>query len=312
MNIVFFGTSGFAVPALEKLLSSSHRVMAVVTQPDRPAGRGQELQASPVKEVAVAKELHLFQPENCNEYDFLRELRALSPDVIVVVAYGQKLGNDILQMPRYYCLNIHPSLLPKYRGPEPVARALMNGDPFGGVCVVKVVEKMDAGPVLGVARVPVPPEVTTPEMEDQLSIVGADLLVEVLDRVQDRTAIEVPQEERDSSYAKKFEKNDGRIDWRKPASKIQNFVRALIPYPCAFTFMGGKQRVVIWKVKGTRYPQKPDHRPGTIVGVDKDSFRIACADGDVTVLELQPENKRRMSAAEYINGYQPKIGQFYS
>jgi methionyl-tRNA formyltransferase len=300
MNIVFFGTSGFAVPALEKLLASDHRVMAVVTQPDRPAGRGQELHQSPVKEVALAKGLHLFQPENCNEYEFLRELRALSPDVIVVVAYGQKLGNDILQMARFYCLNIHPSLLPRYR------------DPFAGVCIVKVVEKMDAGPILGIARVPVPPEVTTPEMEEQLSQAGADLLVDVITQVGERRQIEIPQDEREASYAKKFEKNDGRIDWRKPAAKIQNFVRALIPYPCAFTFLAGKQRIVIHKVKGTRYPQKPDHRPGSILSVDKESFKVACADGDLTILELQPENKRRMSAAEFINGYQPKVGQFFS
>src|SRR5262245_64130321 len=161
MNIVFFGTSGFAVPALEKLLASNHRVMAVVTQPDRPAGRGQELHQSPVKEVATAKSLHLFQPENCNEYEFLRELRALSPDVIVVVAYGQKLGNDILQMARFYVLNIHPSLLPKYRGPEPVARAILNGDAFAGVCIVKVVEETEDGQILGITGVTMPHECST-------------------------------------------------------------------------------------------------------------------------------------------------------
>jgi methionyl-tRNA formyltransferase len=312
MNTVFFGTSGFAVPALEKLVASNHRVMAVVTQPDRPAGRGQELRASPVKEAALARGLHLFQPENCNEYEFLRELRALSPDVIVVVAYGQKLGNDILQLPRFYCLNIHPSLLPKYRGPEPVSRAIMNGDPHAGVCIVKVVEKMDAGPILGITRVPVPPEITTPEMEDQLSVVGADLLVDVINLVQERRQVEIPQDEREASYAKKFEKNDGRIDWRKPAAKIQNFVRALVPYPCAFSFLGGKQRVIFHKVKAQRYPEKPNHRPGSILAVEKDFIRVACADGDVSVFELQPENKRRMSAAEWINGYQPKTGQFFS
>jgi len=312
MNIVFFGTSGFAVPALEKLLGSNHRVMAVVTQPDRPAGRGQELHQSPVKEVALSKGVHLFQPENCNEYEFLRELRALSPDVIVVVAYGQKLGNDVLQMPRFYCLNIHPSLLPKYRGPEPVARAILNGDAFTGVCIVKVVEKMDAGPILGIARVAVPAESTTPEMEEQLSVAGAELLVDVITQIGERRQVEIPQDEREASYAKKFEKNDGRIDWRKPAAKIQNFVRALIPYPCAFTFLGGKQRIVIHRVKGSRYPQKPEHRPGSILSVDKESFRVACADGDLTILELQPENKRRMTAAEFINGYQPKAGQFFS
>jgi methionyl-tRNA formyltransferase len=312
MNTVFFGTSGFAVPALEKLGASNHRVMAVVTQPDRPAGRGQELRASPVKEAALARGLHLFQPENCNEYEFLRELRALSPDVIVVVAYGQKLGNDILQLPRFHCLNIHPSLLPKYRGPEPVSRAIMNGDPYAGVCIVKVVEKMDAGPILGIARVPVPPEITTPEMEDQLSVVGAELLVDVINLVQERREVEIPQDEREASYAKKFEKSDGRIDWRKPAAKIQNFVRALVPYPCAFSFLGGKQRVIFHKVKAQRYPEKPNHRPGSILAVEKDFIRVACADGDVSVFELQPENKRRMSAAEWINGYQPKTGQFFS
>ena len=312
MNIVFFGTAGFAVPALEKLTSTGHKVLAVVTQPDRPAGRGQEMQSSPVKEVALAKGLFLYQPANCNEYEFLRELRALSPDVIVVVAYGQKLGNDILQMPRYQCLNIHPSLLPKYRGPEPVARTLLNGDAFTGVCIVKVVEKMDAGPILGVSKVPVPPEATTPAMEQELSLIGADLLVDVLAAVAERRSLEVPQDEREATYARKFEKNDGRIDWRKPAQKIQSFVRALIPYPCAFTSLGGRQRVVIWKVRGTRYPQKPDHRPGTILAVEKDSLRIACADGDVTVLEIQPQNKRRMSGAEYVNGYQPKVGMLFT
>jgi methionyl-tRNA formyltransferase len=310
MNIVFFGTAGFAVPALEKLLESGHRVMAVVTQPDRPAGRGQTLQASPVKEVAAAKGVFLYQPADCNEYEFLRELRALSPDVIIVVAYGQKLGNEILQMPRFQCLNIHPSLLPKYRGPEPVSRALLNGEAHAGVCIVKVVEKMDAGPILGVTRVPVPPDVATPEMEDRLSVAGAELLVEVLQAVQERRAVEVPQDEREATYAKKFEKNDGRIDWRKPSARIQNFVRALQPWPCAFTFQA-RQRIVVHKVKANRYPQKPEHRPGTILAADAEGLRVACADGDVAILEIQPESKRRMSAAEYVNGYQPKPGTIW-
>ncbi len=312
MNIVYFGTSGFAVPALEKLLASPHRVMAVVTQPDRPAGRGRELQASPVKEAAAARGVYLYQPENCNEYGFLRQLRALSPDVIVVAAYGQKLGNEILQLPRFYCLNIHPSLLPKYRGAEPVARAILNGETHTGVAITKMVEKMDAGPVLGITRVPIPPEATTPEMEDRLAEIGADLLLDVLQAVQERRAVEVPQDEREATYAKKFEKGEGRIDWRKPAQKIQNFVRALIPYPVAFSHLGGKQRILFYKVRGQRYPEKPSHRPGTILAVDKDSFRVACGDGDVTVLELQPENKRRMTAAEFISGYQPKPGQFFA
>ena len=307
MNIVYFGTSDFAVPALEKLLDSSFRVMAVVTQPDRPAGRGRELASSPVKQKAEEKNAYLFQPSNCNEYEMLRELRALSPDVIVVASYGQKLGRELLQLPRYYCLNIHPSLLPRYRGAEPVARAIMNGDRDTGVCITKMVEKMDAGPILGLTKVPIPLDVTTPEMEDKLAVIGADLLVDVIGLVKEQTVMEIPQNDRDATHARKFEKNEGRVDWRKPSFRIQNFVRALIPYPCAFSFMDRK-RIMFYKVQGNRYPQKPRHRPGTILSIEKDSFKVACGDGDVTILELQPENKRRMSAADFLNGAELKQG----
>src|SRR5258708_13337517 len=181
----------------------------------------------------------------------------------------------------------------------------MNGDASTGVCIVKVVEKMDAGPILGITRMPVPPEVTTPELEDQLSQVGAELLVDVIRKVGEKKSIESPEDEREATYAKKFEKNDGRIDWRKPAAKIHNFVRALIPYPCAFTFLGGKQRIVIHKVKGTRYPSKPDHRPGAILAVDKEGFKVACADGAVTVLDLPPPNKPLFTPASLPNANHP-------
>lgn len=310
MNIVFIGTSKFAVPALEKLLASPHKVLSVVTQPDRPKGRGQEVRPSPVKEVAVAKACHLYQPEDVNDYEFIRELRALSPDVIVVVAYGQKLGKEILEMPRFYCLNIHPSLLPKYRGAAPVARAILNGDTYTGVCVVKVTEKMDAGPILGITRVEIPFDATTPDMEDKLSQIGADLLIEVIGLVQERTHIELPQDDREATFAKKFEKNDGKIDWRKPAVKIHNFVRALQPFPGAFTVLN-RQRVTLHKVKPQRLPQRPNERAGTIRSADKDGIRVACSDGEVLILELQPENKRRMTAEEFLNGYKPKPGDFF-
>ncbi len=307
MNIVFMGTSEFAVPALEKLAGSSHRVMAVVTQPDRPQGRGLEVRSSPVKQAAAAKGTHLFQPEDVNNYEFLRELRALSPDVIVVVAYGQKLSNDILSLPRWYCVNIHPSLLPRFRGPEPVARAILRGETVGGVCIVKVVEKMDAGPILGVTRVPIPPDATTAEVEAQLAPIGADLLVEVLDAIAAQTVIELPQNERDATYAPKFEKNDGRIDWRKPAPRVKDFVRALQPFPVAFAFHN-RARLAVWKVEAVRGPRS-NQRPGAIVAVDKERIRVACGEGEVALLEVQPENKKRMSATEWINGFQPKVGE---
>lgn len=307
MNLVFIGTSDFAVPALEKLLGGTHRVMAVVTQPDRPRGRGLEVSPSPVKQVAASRGIHLFQPENCNEYEFVRELRALSPDVIVVVAYGQKLGNDILTLPRWFCVNIHPSLLPRYRGPEPVARALLRGESVTGVCIVKVVEKMDAGPILGITRVPVPPDATTTELESQLAAVGADLLVEVLDSIQSQTFVELPQNERDATYAPKFEKNDGRIDWRKNAPRIRDFVRALQPYPVAFAFHR-QQRLLVWKAEAVP-GSKVNQRPGTVTAVEKDRVKVACGEHtELALVEVQPESKKRMSAAEWINGHQPKVG----
>ncbi len=305
MNIVFIGTSEFAVPTLEKLAASKHRIMSVLTQPDRPRGRGLEVQASSVKEAAVAKNLHLMQPEDVNSYESLRELRALSPDVMVVVAYGQKLGNELLGMARRYVVNIHPSLLPRYRGAEPVARALLNGESLTGVCILKVVEKMDAGPILGVARVPVPPEATTPEMEAQLSQIGAELLVEVLDAIEAGTVVELPQDERDATYARKFEKGDGRIDWRKPGFKIQNFIRALQPFPCAFTFLNGT-RVTVYKVQSVR--GRAPQRPGVVTAADKDTLKIACTDGEVAILELQPESKKRMTVAEFLNGHKVTVG----
>ena len=307
MNLVFMGTSEFAVPALDKLADGAHRVMAVVTQPDRPQGRGQEMRPSAVKEAAVRRGLHLYQPENVNDYEFLRELRALSPDVIVVVAYGQKLSNDILSLPRWCCVNIHPSLLPRFRGPAPVARAILRGESVGGVCVLKVVEKMDAGPVLGVARVPIAPDATTPEVEAHLAVVGADLLVEVLDDIAAQTAVELPQNEREASYAPKFEKNDGRIDWRKPAARVKDFVRALQPFPGAFTFHN-RGRLAVWKVEAVRGP-RTNQKPGTITAIEKDRVRVACGEGEVALVEVQPENKKRMSAAEWINGFQPKGGE---
>ena len=304
MNLVFIATAKFAVPALEKCLAGPHKVLAVVTQPDRPAGRGLELKPSAVKEVAVAKGIHLYQPEDVNEYEFMRELRALGPDVIVVVAYGQKLSNEILEMPRWYCVNIHPSLLPKYRGAAPVARAILNGERTTGVCVVKVTEKMDAGDILGVARYEIPPDATTIEVEETLSATGADLLAEVLENIKNQAVIELRQNERDASYAKKFEKGDGRIDWMKPSGKVHNFIRALQPFPGAFSFFRG-ERVAIWKTRAQRTPRSP-LKPGSITGMGKDYFRVACGEGEIDVLELQPENKPRMSAADFINGRQPK------
>ncbi|MHC4605729.1 MAG: methionyl-tRNA formyltransferase [Planctomycetota bacterium] len=301
MNIVFMGTAKFGIPTLEKLSESPHRVMAVVTQPDRPAGRGRQLRTSPVKEVAQAKDLYLYQPDDVNAYEFLRRLRALSPDVVVVVAYGQKLGNDILTLPRFYTVNTHPSLLPRYRGPAPVARALLNGEKHTGVAIIKVVKKMDAGPILGITRVDMPRDATTPEVEDMLANVGADLLLEVLEKIENRSVVEIPQNERESSYARKFEKRDGRIDWRKPGHKIHRFVCALQPFPGAFTFFR-RRRLLLYRTRPEKTRDRPRGSCGTITEIARDRFRVLCGDGFLDVLEVKPEGKRRMAVEEFLHG----------
>ena len=290
MNIVFMGTAKFGIPALEKLLESDHRVVAVVTQPDRKRGRGLQVQPTPIKELAAEKGLHIFDPEDVNEHEFIREFRALSPDVIVVVAYGQKLGNDILTLPRFYPINIHPSLLPKYRGPAPVARAILNGEKWSGVSIIKVIAKMDAGPILGIARHEIPADATTPEVEEELSRVGADLLLEVLGKLADRSVVEVPQKEKEATYARKFEKRHGKIDWRKPAHRIVNFIRALQPFPVAFAFHR-RTRLRLFKTRGERLRQRPRERPGTVVNVTDDSFQISCGDGVVTTVGTLPASQ---------------------
>lgn len=307
MNIVFMGTAKFGIPALERLVASDHRVMAVVTQPDRPRGRGQEIQPCPIKQYAEEKNLYLYQPENVNEYEFLRELRALSPDVIVVVAYGQKLGDEILSLPRFYTVNIHPSLLPRYRGPAPVARAILNGDRHSGVSVIKVIQKMDAGPILGMIRAEIPPEATTPEVEEEYSKLGADLLIDVLGKIQDRSVVEVPQKERESSYARKFEKRHGKIDWRKPAQRVANFIRALQPFPVAFGFHNRK-RVRFFRARVEESGQRPRERPGTVLKAEGADLHVACGNGVVALLELQGEGKNRMPADEFLRGCDIKAG----
>ena len=299
MNLVFIGTARFGIPALEKLASSAHRVLAVVTQPDRPRGRGLEVRPSPIKEKSTELGLHLYRPESVNEYEFLREIRALSPDAIVVVAYGQKLGEELLQLCRFCALNIHPSLLPRYRGPAPVARAILNGERETGVSVIKLVSRMDAGPVFGAVRVPIPPEATTPELEDELSRRGAQLLLEVLDKMEKGQAVETPQNEREATYARKFERREGRVDWRKPARRIVDSVRALQPFPGAFTFHN-RRRIILYKVRAERSPARPSERPGTIVALQPNAFRVSCSDGFVDVLEVQPESRRRMPAEEFL------------
>jgi methionyl-tRNA formyltransferase len=307
MNIVFMGSGTFAVPILERLSESGGRLMAVITPPDRPAGRGQEMTQTPVKAAAQARSIHLFQPPDVNSFEFIRELNGLSPDVIVVADFGQKLGREILALPRYYCVNVHPSLLPRYRGATPVPRALVNGDTYTGVTVIRVVDQMDAGPILGAVKVPIPTGVSTGELEASLARVGADLVVEVLGKIDKGTALEIPQDERHATYAKKLEKVDGKIDWGAGADAIAAFVKAMDPYPGAYAFVGGLRTRVL-QARSVVLQDPPTLPPGTIVALDRKAIWVCCKDGVIGIEQLQPAGKNPMSAGDYLNGHRLRIG----
>lgn len=312
MNLIFMGSGKFAVPVLEKLAASNYRIMGVITQPDRPAGRGQETRPTPVKELALQKGLHLFEPADVNSYEFIRELNALSPDIIVVCAYGQILQRDVLTLPRYYCVNVHPSLLPKYRGAAPVMRTLLDGETHTGVTIIKVVEKLDAGPILGMRRLQVPAGAGTGELEELLAVQGAELLLEVIGKIEQGTVLEVPQDERDATYAGKFDKAAGQIDWRKNSKFLANFVRAMQPSPGAFTFLGG-DRIKVFKAKPLALDKPPTGvNPGTVVYLRKEGIYVTCADGVLIIEELQPAGRNKMTAAEFKNGAKIQVGDAFN
>lgn len=308
MNIVFMGSGRFGIPVLELLCNSSkHRVIGVITAPDKPAGRGQELKPTPVKEAASAKNLHLLQPRDVNAYEFIRELNALSPDVLVVAAYGQKLTTDILSLPRYYAVNVHPSLLPKYRGASPVVQTIINGDPYCGVSIIRVTERVDGGPILGQVRIPTPPDVTAGELEEQLAKIGGELLLEVLDKVEAGTCLEVPQNDKEATWARRFQKEDARVDWRKTPKQIADFVRAMAPSPGAFTSINNA-RVKIWKVKPIDLPNAGNFPHGVIADIHREAFFVSCTGGAVAVLEVQPESRDRMPVSQWLNSRPIKVG----
>jgi methionyl-tRNA formyltransferase len=307
MDVVFLGSGRFAQPILEKLLGSKHKVIAVVTQPDRPRARGRRTGPTPLKIFAESKGCHLYQPEEINDPTFLREMRALSPSMMVMAAYGQRLSPELLSLPRYAVLNIHASLLPRHRGPAPIARAILIGDTTSGVTVLKTVARMDAGPTYAQRSVEIGPDETAPQLEARLAPIAADLTAETLDAFETGSANETPQDEKKVTFARKFMKEEGRIQWRRPAARIHNMVRALQPFPLAFSFLD-RMRVGFLAVRPEPVGGQPPARPGTIAAVDEASFRIACGEGEVTVLELQPEGGRRMATRDFLNGHPLKVG----
>jgi len=301
LRVVFFGTPRFAVPTLEALLASRHDVVGVVTQPDRPRGRGQKVTDGPVKAVAVARGLPLLQPATVKDPSVASGLAAWRPDLGVVAAYGQIIPSSMLALPRHGMINVHPSLLPKYRGAAPVHRAVIAGDAETGVTIMRVAKKLDSGAMFARTMRPIGGDETSEELEDALAALGARLLVEVVDAIADGTAHEEPQDEHLVTYAARLTKDEGLIDWTLPAQRIHDRVRGLYPWPHAYTFVDGR-RVIVWRTLPLGYPGPSP--AGTVIHADGDGLHVPAGDGGaLALLELQSEGGRPLPAADFLRGH---------
>jgi methionyl-tRNA formyltransferase len=301
LRVVFFGTPDFAVPTLDALLRSRHAVAGVVTQPDRPSGRGHKVVAQPVKGVALAAGLPVLQPSRLGDEAFLRTLDSLGADIGVVAAYGKILSDRVLAAPRRGLVNVHASLLPRYRGAAPVHRAVIAGEPETGVTIMRVVKALDAGPMLAAVRRPIGGDETSDEVERDLALRGAALLVDTLDRLATGELTATPQLESEATYARKLTKEDGRIDWSWPAERIHNLIRGLHPWPHAFSVCDGRRLILRRSRVGATALPATD--PGTVVEADRDRLIIAAGSGTIEVVELQAEGGRPMSVREFLAGH---------
>ena len=300
MRVVFMGTPDIAATCLEKLLAENVQVVGVYTQPDRPKGRGMKMVYSPVKEVALAHEIPVFQPENFREDETVAELQALQPDVVAVVAYGRILPQRVLDIPPMGCVNIHASLLPEYRGSAPYQWAVLDGKKETGVSAQFMVRQMDAGDVIGCRKTPIGENETAGELLDRLAVLGADLLADTLNCVKNGTVCPTCQCEGDVTFAPMLDKSMCPIDWTKTACQVHNQVRGLHPWPVATATIGGTNfkihsTVVIPGVEGAK--------PGTVLGLTKTGLQIACGEGAVEIRILQAEGGKRMSAPDYFRGH---------
>jgi methionyl-tRNA formyltransferase len=302
LRIVYFGTPAFAVPTLRALIQSSHRVVALVSQPDRPKGRGHRVAATPTKELAVLCGVPVLQPTKLREDAFLAQVAALQPDLGVVAAYGRILPDALLNVPRLGMINVHASLLPKYRGAAPVHRAVLAGDEVTGVTIMRVVSELDAGAMLATATRPIAPDETSVDVERGLAEAGAGLLLEVVDRMARGAVVETPQDDAQATYAPKLLKTESPIDWSLAAQTIHNRVRGLQPWPMASTAVGGARSVIHRTAVSV---VRTDAQPGTVVEAGGDVIAVAAGDGVVLrILEIQPEGRRTMSAREFLSGRQ--------
>ena len=308
MRILFMGTSEFAVPALKALISHKLGLIGVVTQPDRPSGRGKRLNPSPVKKVAAAHNISVYQPEKVRTPNFVSELKRLAPDVIVVAAFGQLLPQNVLDIPPCGTLNLHPSLLPKYRGAAPIQWALINGETETGSTLMLLDAGEDTGDIISTARLPIRDEDTAFTLTTQLAQLGANQLVSCLsDMPIEGPPPSTPQNHTEATHAPRLTKEIGYIDWNQPATTIHNLVRGTAIWPGAYTFFREQIRLKI--IRCQPLPQTLTGLPGTLEIVEKQKLGVATKKGTLQLLEIQPATKKAMAARDFINGYQVQTGE---
>lgn len=305
IRIAYFGTGNLAIPAFLTLLDSKHQIVGLVTQPDR-VGRGHHQHINPLKQAAVERGVTVLQPESITAAEAVESLRQLGADLFVVAAYGQMLSTDVLAVPRLGTINIHASLLPKYRGATPIHAAILNGDSETGVTIIQIEPKMDAGPMLGVVRTPIQPEETTGQLEERLSQMAVPLVMDVIDQIEAGTVTAVTQDPTQVTRVRKLAKPDGRIDWSRSAVEVERHVRGMQPWPGPFTELHqlGRpaQRIQIQSVRVVARESSGSERPGDVLLINADEILVKCGDNAVQIVQLQPDGKRPMAASEFLRG----------
>ena len=304
LRVVFFGTPEFAVPTFDALRRSPHRVVGVVTQPDRPRGRGRKTGESAVKTRASAANLPVFQPNRLNDPAFLDALAGLHVELGVVVAYGKILPDAVLNMPRLGLVNVHASLLPRYRGAAPIQRAIINGDRETGITIVRMVLALDAGPMLATARRSIGPDETSEEVAHDLAQMGATALMSSVGALATGPLPEVAQDESAATYAARLTKDDGTIDWTLPAQRVHDLIRGLYPWPHAFTYHRGRRVIVL---RSTTLPAA-EGQPGRILEAEGDRLHVGTGQGAIAITKLQAEGGRPMTPREFLAGHRASVG----
>ena len=307
MRIVFMGTPDFAVGSLAALAEcGKYEIVGVVTQPDRPKGRGNKMLMTPVKEYAISKGYEVYQPQKVKTPEFVQILRDMQPDLIVVAAFGQFLSQEILSMPKYGCINVHASLLPKYRGAAPIQYAIIKGESESGVTIMQMDIGMDTGAMLDKVVVPIGANTTMGELHDELKVKGAELLLTVIEKIEAGTVVAEPQNNDEATYATLLDRSMERIVWTKSAQEVHNLIRGFNPAPSTFTKLLNGKSLKIWCSRMT--DKNTTAAPGTVIELSKHSFFVACGSGVLEITEVQPESKKRMPAQVFINGRGVQVG----